>query len=615
VSTARRVRRVRLAAPRDDLVRRGAVLLEDALRTASVPAGDGGRLVLVRSLDVGRIRPGASPAALSLIIEARLREAGALAVHALGADDGAPAVFFRDAGEAAALLCVRLARGGEAGAWFWRAAVPGWSPALGPADGIRLALRTAAESAPGAVAVAHVLRIALEHGALDRVLATVDPDTAAWLAARAGWSMAKAPRRAGDPSEDAPPPVPREWRVVLERWIAAWGGEDARSAWLAAAALVDERPTRAADPHLPHRARRIVASVLRPPYPFSRTGERRSSGDAEWRSSGDAERRSSGDAERRPSGDDDRPSAVSSDAGQPSGDGDRSTSPDSPDAPPAIHADPHRPEPVGARSGDVDPTADLYELDGVDAIHRADDPASPLAAPPSADPPSADSSRDGDPIAGEAAPMTVGAGLFFLIPAMERLGMAEFVAHHPALLEADLPARVLLRIAARLRVPADDAAVRALGLDGSRGGGAAGDPDGPYAPAASPPEGPYTFAAPAGWARAVVRPGAEVVRPRGDGRTATRDASGRLLVADESAALGEIVDAWVVALRRWCRRHARMGLRALVLRRGRVAFTRTHVDVTMPLSAADVRVRAAGLDLDPGWVPWLGRVVAFHYED
>jgi hypothetical protein len=30
---------------------------------------------------------------------------------------------------------------------------------------------------------------------------------------------------------------------------------------------------------------------------------------------------------------------------------------------------------------------------------------------------------------------------------------------------------------------------------------------------------------------------------------------------------------------------------------------------------ADVRIRKAGLDLDPGWVPWLGRVLSFHYVD
>lgn len=41
--------------------------------------------------------------------------------------------------------------------------------------------------------------------------------------------------------------------------------------------------------------------------------------------------------------------------------------------------------------------------------------------------------------------------------------------------------------------------------------------------------------------------------------------------------------------------------------------TETHLDVDLPLKAARVDVRRAGLDRDPGWVRWLGRVVAFHF--
>jgi hypothetical protein len=54
-------------------------------------------------------------------------------------------------------------------------------------------------------------------------------------------------------------------------------------------------------------------------------------------------------------------------------------------------------------------------------------------------------------------------------------------------------------------------------------------------------------------------------------------------------------------------------LRALVLRTGRIAATRTHVDVVFTLAQVDLAVRRAGIDIDPGWVPWLGRVVRFHY--
>jgi hypothetical protein len=33
----------------------------------------------------------------------------------------------------------------------------------------------------------------------------------------------------------------------------------------------------------------------------------------------------------------------------------------------------------------------------------------------------------------------------------------------------------------------------------------------------------------------------------------------------------------------------------------------------MPLDEVDLDVRRAGLDLDPGWVPWLGTVVRYVY--
>jgi hypothetical protein len=46
---------------------------------------------------------------------------------------------------------------------------------------------------------------------------------------------------------------------------------------------------------------------------------------------------------------------------------------------------------------------------------------------------------------------------------------------------------------------------------------------------------------------------------------------------------------------------------------GLVHHSRTHVDVVMDLEAISIPVRVAGLDRDPGWVPGLGRVVAFVY--
>ncbi len=48
-------------------------------------------------------------------------------------------------------------------------------------------------------------------------------------------------------------------------------------------------------------------------------------------------------------------------------------------------------------------------------------------------------------------------------------------------------------------------------------------------------------------------------------------------------------------------------------RLARLRADETHVDVDFLAETIDIDIRLAGLDLNPGWTPWLGRVVAFHY--
>ena len=67
------------------------------------------------------------------------------------------------------------------------------------------------------------------------------------------------------------------------------------------------------------------------------------------------------------------------------------------------------------------------------------------------------------------------------------------------------------------------------------------------------------------------------------------------------------------AARHFLRRRLRIGLASLVLRAARLEWTATHWDVHFDAEAADLRVRRAGLDIDPGWCEGLGRVVGFHY--
>ncbi len=41
----------------------------------------------------------------------------------------------------------------------------------------------------------------------------------------------------------------------------------------------------------------------------------------------------------------------------------------------------------------------------------------------------------------------------------------------------------------------------------------------------------------------------------------------------------------------------------------------SHIDVFYSLNAVRLDIRLAGLDVNPGWAPWLGRVVTFHYSE
>jgi hypothetical protein len=47
---------------------------------------------------------------------------------------------------------------------------------------------------------------------------------------------------------------------------------------------------------------------------------------------------------------------------------------------------------------------------------------------------------------------------------------------------------------------------------------------------------------------------------------------------------------------------------------GLLRATETHLDLDLAVTEIDIAIRLSGLDLDPGWVPWLGRVVSFHYD-
>jgi hypothetical protein len=173
-------------------------------------------------------------------------------------------------------------------------------------------------------------------------------------------------------------------------------------------------------------------------------------------------------------------------------------------------------------------------------------------------------------------------GLLFLLPVLARLGLPAWAESHDA--DAVAWTAAVLRCALqRLKAAPDDPWFECLA-------------------GALPPPAPAT-ACPGLWVMPPLAP------PRGRPRPTLVEAWSD---ADDSRAQASL---WLSACHRWLRRGPGIGLASLLQRRGCLWWSPTHVDVLLPLAAAEMRVRRHGLDIDPGWLPWFGRAVAFHYSD
>lgn len=556
-AATRTIRHLRLRGPSDAVLRRTAIKLEDALRTASLPDG-GGRLLLVRRLALGRVEATASPSSLARALERAVARAQIVCLH--GADPAAAqagAVWFRDALEAHVACALRVLAGAPPHEWFWRLALP-QVPAAAPRGGT---LRSLAHS---------LAQLPEAHAALPR-----------WFAA-----LARAGHRTALASALQPADLPalaRAARVPVSRTWTAAPCEEAAAARRAhadsgpAASRLDAgRETVAAR----SQVLRFVMQMLRAAG-FSARDAAQALAPVEARAVPPRDAGETGPVQV--------PGAILCAV----------------DAPPAVAAHrrahaaaaarpPLRPRPAHGRPRP--------------GMAGANDAGAPLLRTGRLRAPSGQ---------GEAwtAP-TVAGGLAFLLNALARLGYGEWLAAQPQWAAQEIARRVLARVLTRLRVDAADPA---------------------WTLAATPPAQRRLrrFIAPPRWRDGLLAGAGALRLSAGQTGGLLCDASGRLPLAawhgarpralagdcrrarrehgapvapDEAA-----VRAWDIALRRWLRRYAHIGVADLVLRPARLAATPTHVDVWLDLRRADLRIRRTGLDLDCGWLPWLGRVVAFHY--
>jgi len=194
---------------------------------------------------------------------------------------------------------------------------------------------------------------------------------------------------------------------------------------------------------------------------------------------------------------------------------------------------------------------------------------------------------DGQPSPDEAAAMpgrfSHDAGFGLLISLLQRLGMAELLAQHDVLLAIDFPRQLLRTMAARFGLDEADPARCFLAETELTANLVINE-----------------FAAPQAWQHLLA---------------SSSTLSRHIVLPTNTLRLNELLNYFQLVCAVFLRRHCALSMRGLIRRPGRVTLGRTHWDVQFDLQQTDLRLRRLALDSNPGWVPWLGRVVQFHYDE
>ena len=622
----RRIRKLRLVGSDSSLFTTARYRLAEAFRLASLPGLPPNALVLIRRLDLGEIRTDLPPWLLADRIENQVRELGGRAVCVDRQAAAAPVVWFSDPLQPFVTLLTQLLDNRPANEWYWQTLFAGKQPVLDSA-GIELLLAGAAATPLKALGQSLLLQHCLAPARRrDRLLPLITRPMVGRLLHGLGLSLPAAGKslrqpkwhppaavvaRPGQPAGTAGPELevpapgvaalapaaaaPRPaaipapdvgltWRAALQWAARHWGAQDGRTLWLAWHSLLCHRPGYLGQGDILQRI---------PPADWL----------AEWSSPGQHTKPGPGsrpDAEDSTVGAKPQPAITKPDAA-PSGEM---------PAGPANRTEKETAAPA-VPTGTVADSPDLVP-DSKAAAPQKESPVRPVSPTPHS------------PAAGAESSGTFSshAGFALLIPLLTRLGMAELLARHEALVSLDFPSRLLAAFARRCGL-AEDEPCRGLFAKS-----AASD---------NPVMGHFT--APAVWWRLAAAPDRPLRRwqsPDGGRHIITAAGSRWLLAAGDASTPGDpellrqvvdhgsllfqpvrfddLVRAMQLTVGVYLRRYCRMSLRTLLTRPGRVVLTPTHWDVIFDLNQTDLRLRRVALDSDPGWVVWLGKVVQFHFR-
>ena len=643
------VRRLHIAAPSRDGTVTASSAIEDALRTSSLGPIVARGVLVVRQLRTGPVARFENKAIMARRVQSGLVDALQAAVRPDNpAVNSAKAVLFKDDLEPCRLFARLLCRGRNTDSWFWFPIFGGRLPRPFPA-GIVDCVHHVIDREGGGLAAVEIFKQVAREGALASVVRHISRNEASGILAR-GFGFT-APDRAVEYRVSRSPPRPAPARAAPEeaeseaifaegagilgpdllRAVAPFARDDPRTLLVAACEIATLTRLMPPQRQVLVLASRIAASASayayghsidpreeRPRHDRGTPPPNRAPPKSQSRVSRSRKAVEAGDWPEAPPIPSPRPAssrrAVS----------DRATSESSADIRRRV-ADQAAP-PAGIRRQGIGAGAptDRLVIDGGPGERPAPDKM-PVGAEP-LEPGSYEASVD-EAFLRDASwqfQPSCYAGLPLLIVVLDRIGLGSLVGRATVLGDCCLPQRLLRAIAQRYGAGDDDPVLSFL----------------PVPNLTAVPHEPFAFhldpqcwdmiAPPSyrlirslalpGWRFLCCHRGKRIfatwtgpapreVRDRLSGHRVRRRSVP--LKPDPFAAL-----VWTLQLAatRYLRRNARLGLRAAVGRSGRIAVTATHVDVLFGAGCVDFGIRRAGLDINPGWIPWLSRVISFHYD-
>lgn len=578
----RKIHKLRVIAQDENTLSPNVNALQDAFNIASFPGLPPNGLLLIKKFDLGIFKSHSTSLMISRLIDKKIQDISYQAVCV--DDDEYPqhnVVWFSDQAQAVSLLVKLIIKQNQPQAWYWPVLFPSWRAGMKLADVLPVISKDFKQQEIKHYVMAGVIQQLLAEGQPDTVLAAITPQLAQQLLYEAGIYPHLIMTALDEQVQLREKSIYMQngWPFIISKAVYSWGKEDVRTIWLTYSALIKYNPALCENRQLLNL---VVAFIddIQNDYSLSDYSRLNKAGAEQKEKSYNAQKNSVGSVQLLAKKMESTFKSIK----------------DNP-----LYANQKTTLENGKNFGKDASSNEVESMKNKSVC-------------------SVSTNYSGF-VSSEYC------GLAFLISLLELLSIRKFLLLNPLLAELNFPAGVIRVVAQRFGILNEHPVLQSL-------------------PELQEMEDKIVgaFISPDNWESLIFPPQSEtnflyLFNVKGDDRACyiTDRTKKLLLYAGDrdkqqypswvkgheikrqpgvyaQAKIKDLENTLQLLSSRYLYRYARIGLRQLLNRKGFMAVTKTHIDILYDNKQIDHRIRFAGLDVNPGWVFWLARVVQFHYD-